>query len=177
MVGIQTKAGRSGHHTVGPPPPGVDVAPAPAPLSPVLRGNANVDPNDERGHANSILHGRSGGGRYSAGGGGRSTGRGVHDPTRLRLNPPETVFEHGGTTLDQACRKGGTNEHGDADYKMLREMNLYGGEFHPSSKLMCTIYTYEKHHDMAVPALRETWGKRCDGFMASSTGEQVAANG
>ena len=91
------------------------------------------------------------------------------DPTKLRLNPPELNFEHGGTSKEKACRKGGAKELGDSDYKMLDEISIYGGEFHPSSKLMCTIYTYDKVHEKVMPALTETWAKRCDGFMASST--------
>ena len=91
------------------------------------------------------------------------------DPTKLHLNPPELKFEHGGTNKEHACRLGGSHGLGDADYKMLDEISIYNGEFHPSTKLMCTIYTYDKQHEKVMPALRETWAKRCDGFMASST--------
>lgn len=93
----------------------------------------------------------------------------VHDPTSLRLNPPALDFDHGGMTKERACQKGGARGNGDADYIMLNELSIYGGEFHPSSKLFCTIYTYEAQHEKVMPALRETWAKRCDGFMASST--------
>lgn len=36
-------------------------------------------------------------------------------------------------------------------------------------RIFCGIYTYEKNHDTNVKATRETWGKRCDGFLAMST--------
>ena len=42
---------------------------------------------------------------------------------------------------------------------MLDEISIYNGEFHPSTKLMCTIYTYDKQHEKVMPALRETWSE------------------
>ena len=35
------------------------------------------------------------------------------------------------------------------------------------TKLLCIIYTTEPYHDR-IPAIRETWGQKCDGFMAVS---------
>ena len=35
-------------------------------------------------------------------------------------------------------------------------------------RVLCAIYTYEGNHDQ-VKAIAETWGARCDGFMAAST--------
>ena len=39
----------------------------------------------------------------------------------------------------------------------------------PGPKILCGIYTMAKNHDTNVKATRETWGKRCDGFVAYST--------
>jgi hypothetical protein len=39
----------------------------------------------------------------------------------------------------------------------------------PAPKILCGIYTMAKNHDTNVKATRETWGKRCDGFVAYST--------
>lgn len=39
----------------------------------------------------------------------------------------------------------------------------------PAPKILCGIYTMEKNHATNVQATRETWGKRCDGFIAFST--------
>lgn len=36
-------------------------------------------------------------------------------------------------------------------------------------RVLCGIYTMEKNHEGNVQATRETWGKRCDGFIAFST--------
>lgn len=38
-----------------------------------------------------------------------------------------------------------------------------------SYKVFCGIYTMEKNHPTNVQATRETWAKRCDGFLAFST--------
>ena len=38
----------------------------------------------------------------------------------------------------------------------------------PFPKIFCGIYTYEKNHDM-IKTITETWGWRCDGFLAFST--------
>ena len=39
----------------------------------------------------------------------------------------------------------------------------------PAPKILCGIYTMAKNHDTNVKATRETWGKKCDGFVAYST--------
>jgi ShK domain-like len=39
----------------------------------------------------------------------------------------------------------------------------------PAPKILCGIYTMEKNHATNVQATRETWGKKCDGFIAFST--------
>ena len=36
-------------------------------------------------------------------------------------------------------------------------------------KIFCGIYTMEKNHETNVKATRETWAKKCDGFVAFST--------
>jgi len=38
----------------------------------------------------------------------------------------------------------------------------------PRAKIFCTAYTIEGNHEK-IPAIRETWGQRCDGFMIPST--------
>jgi len=39
----------------------------------------------------------------------------------------------------------------------------------PDVRLFCALYTMEKNHAVNVKAVKETWGKRCDGFVAFST--------
>ena len=94
----------------------------------------------------------------------------VHDEKALHKNPPK--FE---VTKDQAkC------DVKDGDYKMLTEKVFVDLPAHeaaesiarsgvkPRAKLFCLVYTIEKFHDR-VPAIRETWGSKCDGFMVGST--------
>lgn len=46
-----------------------------------------------------------------------------------------------------------------------------GGEEESGSKsrIFCGIYTYDRNHATNVKATKETWAKRCDGFLAFST--------
>ena len=37
----------------------------------------------------------------------------------------------------------------------------------PRAKILCTIYTHEQNHKK-LPTLYQTWGKKCDGFIAAS---------
>lgn len=39
----------------------------------------------------------------------------------------------------------------------------------PDVRVFCALYTMEKNHGTNVKAVKETWGKRCDGFVAFST--------
>ena len=39
----------------------------------------------------------------------------------------------------------------------------------PAVRIFCALYTMEKNHATNVKAVKETWGKRCDGFVAFST--------
>lgn len=93
----------------------------------------------------------------------------VHDEKALHKNPPK--FE---VTKDQAkC------DVKDGDYKMLTEKVFVDLPAHeaaesiarsgvkPRAKLFCLVYTIEMFH-YRVPAIRETWGSKCDGFMVGS---------
>lgn len=54
--------------------------------------------------------------------------------------------------------------------KLLAYMNLATIETEKKTpRVLCGIYTMEKNHPGNVQATRETWGKRCDGFIAFST--------
>lgn len=41
------------------------------------------------------------------------------------------------------------------------------------AKIFCLVYTIEKFHDR-IPAIKETWGQKCDGFMVASTKTDIA---
>jgi len=99
----------------------------------------------------------------------------VHDETALVKTPPAFVFKD---DMDhtELCKKG------DPNWKMLTEKVYVDLTNHEAAekraehglakkkraKIFCLVYTIEKFHDR-VPAIRETWGKKCDGFMVAST--------
>jgi len=61
-----------------------------------------------------------------------------------------------------ACQFNG-KPHG----QLLQRINLAPSSNEP--KIFCGIYTYEKNHVTNVKATKETWAKRCSGFVAFST--------
>jgi len=99
----------------------------------------------------------------------------VHDETALRKNPPPFEFR-GDDERDRVCKKG------DPNWKMLTEKVFVDLTNHEAAerraehglakkkraKIFCLVYTIEKFHDR-IPAIRETWGPKCDGFMVAST--------
>lgn len=94
----------------------------------------------------------------------------VHDVKSLRRNPPRLEFQKN----DTAC------EHNDATMQLLKkkvdvdfDANQYTDRLtkegvKPRTKIFCHVYTTAKNHDR-IQAIRETWGQRCDGFLAAST--------
>ncbi|CAB9500618.1 acetylgalactosamine 3-beta-galactosyltransferase 1 [Seminavis robusta] len=92
----------------------------------------------------------------------------IHDETALRLNPPP--FSFSGPKFEMGCKLR------DNNYRMLTEKVKLDIEGHKAAedsgkkrdKIFCLVYTIEKFHDR-IPAIRETWGPHCDGFMVGST--------
>lgn len=92
----------------------------------------------------------------------------IHDETALRLNPP--AFSLAGKELTELCSKR------DLDWKMLNEKVVVDFQAHKAAeasgkkrdKIFCLVYTIESGHGK-IPAIRETWGPHCDGFMVGST--------
>ena len=94
----------------------------------------------------------------------------IHDEKALHKNPPPFTF----TKEQVQCAMK------DGNYKMLTEKvfvdlaahehaeSLAKSGIKPRPKLFCLVYTIEKNHDR-IPAIRETWGNKCDGFMVGST--------
>jgi len=99
----------------------------------------------------------------------------VHDETALRKNPPEFKFA-------DKNERSGLCKKGDPNWKMLTEKVFVDLTNHEAAerraehglsrkkraKIFCLVYTIEKYHDR-IPAIRETWGQKCDGFMVAST--------
>jgi hypothetical protein len=111
----------------------------------------------------------------------------VHDVTSLKNNPPK--FQVTDLTLDAMC------SIQDESWKLLTEQVHIDFKGHeaaeqsalssnentfadahrdnininskPRAKIMCIVYTIESNHNR-IPAIRETWGKKCDGFLVAS---------
>lgn len=93
----------------------------------------------------------------------------VHNERNLRMNPP--TFNRSAFDLISACKQR------DDDYRVLTEKVFIDFEGHRAAnqalgfnrraKIFCFVYTTEKRHDR-IPVIRETWGKKCDGFMVGS---------
>ncbi|KAL7520445.1 hypothetical protein ACHAWX_006249 [Stephanocyclus meneghinianus] len=104
----------------------------------------------------------------------------VHDETFLAKSPPAFEFKDD-SEKEKLCKKG------DPNYIMLTEKVFVDLTSHEAAekraehelsqkkraKIFCLVYTIEKFHDR-IPAIKETWGKKCDGFMVASTKTDVA---
>eukprot|EP00804_Cyclotella_cryptica_P002281 CCRYP_004017-RA/>CCRYP_004017-RA protein AED:0.24 eAED:0.24 QI:148/1/1/1/1/1/6/1023/1015 len=104
----------------------------------------------------------------------------VHDETFLAKSPPAFEFKND-SEKEKLCKKG------DPNYIMLTERVFvdltsheaaekraeHGLSLKKRAKIFCLVYTIEKFHDR-IPAIKETWGKKCDGFMVASTKTDVA---
>ena len=97
----------------------------------------------------------------------------VHNATFLRHNPP--IFDKSGIRC----------EPNDATFQLLTKRVYVDLAAHERAeklvldkrgnnnnkhraKIFCHIYTTNKHRNL-VQTIRETWGQRCDGFLAAST--------
>ena len=91
----------------------------------------------------------------------------IHDATFIRKHPrPFTIIDH--DDFGQVCAPPGMGPEFPSAYRFMTEkLQVY--EQQPSKlKIMCALYTYPGGVNR-TNAILETWGKRCDGFMAAST--------
>lgn len=94
----------------------------------------------------------------------------IHDETALHTNPPTFLEHYAESDLTADCKKR------DNNYKMLHEKVRVNLDAHKAAeesgkkrdKIFCLVYTIESGHPK-IPAIRETWGSKCDGFMVGST--------
>lgn len=58
----------------------------------------------------------------------------------------------------------------EADLRMLERLRMPppDKDAPPSPRLLCSIYTISTQHATSVRGITDTWGKRCDGFLAMS---------
>jgi hypothetical protein len=99
----------------------------------------------------------------------------IHDETALRANPSQFNFKND-DERNRLCKTG------DPNYIMLTDKVFVDIQSHEAAerrvehdlatksrvKIFCLVYTIEKNHGK-IPAIRETWGNKCDGFMVGST--------
>ena len=90
----------------------------------------------------------------------------VHDPTVLVHSP--IPFSIPSKEFDKICASPGEGDERQGGYKLLTEKVRVANATHSGVKIFCAIYTYEENDDRII-AIAETWGRRCDGFMAAST--------
>ncbi|CAB9508613.1 acetylgalactosamine 3-beta-galactosyltransferase 1 [Seminavis robusta] len=89
----------------------------------------------------------------------------VPDVTALRQNPPG--FNLTGGELKDAC------QIRDSDYKMIHEKVAVDAskkqtKQQAEQKILCVVQTSGHRHYDRIPALRRTWGPKCDGFVVAS---------
>jgi len=95
----------------------------------------------------------------------------IHDEKSLHaIAPPINLSKD---KMNQLCGKD------DGNKKMLTKKVFVDLEAHeaanrlaeiggpPRAKIFCLVYTIATNHDR-IPAIRETWGQKCDGFMVGS---------
>jgi len=120
----------------------------------------------------------------------------VHDAGMLQRAPPkfsynselEDLREHGDARHNANVGAAGSpvcgfswkddNEGNPSDklgrehigwegYRLLNEQVVVQSSVGPSPRILCTIYTISTEH-IKLNAIRQTWGPKCDGFMAAS---------
>ena len=86
----------------------------------------------------------------------------VPDPTYLRRHPPKMNIS------DDVCSiaLGKGNEGPDGGTGLLK-IRVDEPSLTRTKKVLCMVYTYEHRHSH-VRAIAETWGPKCDGFVAAS---------
>lgn len=90
----------------------------------------------------------------------------VHDPTFLRKHSV-AMFQYRPPGYGEAIceRPFAQGPEGKAGYQGLRKIEI--ARTNQSIKVLCMVYTHSKKHDN-LRSVVETWGSKCDGFMAAS---------
>lgn len=85
-----------------------------------------------------------------------------HDVTALRQNPPTFVWQEDGLCSSSSKNRGLLRQENDlqlADPNILHRRR---------DTLLCIVYTLDSSRTTRIPAIRETWGPKCDGFLFAS---------
>ncbi|KAL7581373.1 hypothetical protein ACA910_021965 [Epithemia clementina (nom. ined.)] len=86
----------------------------------------------------------------------------VHDPTFLRNNPPKLNLSDGNCNVSL-----GQGDEGPSGAEGMVKIRTDLPESMQTKKVLCMVYTHEGRHAQ-VAAVAETWGPKCDGFLAAS---------
>jgi hypothetical protein len=91
----------------------------------------------------------------------------VHDPTYLKKHTlPFTTHPSG--DKQGVCEPAlGSGIEGEVGYQGLQKIRVMPEDSSNHKKVLCIIYTYSGRHDR-IRSIAETYGPRCDGFMAAS---------
>ena len=86
------------------------------------------------------------------------------------LDPaPENVT----ATLNVTTTNNSTSTENSAAKEIKRRLRGSNSADHngdkPKPRLLCVVYTYDKHHETMLQAIVNTWAWTCDGFFAAST--------
>lgn len=103
----------------------------------------------------------------------------IHDPKFLQRNPLPFTFLVANETQAVCDIAPGGGEEGKAGYKGLSKIRIASDDAPLTAtrkRVLCMVYTHSSRHER-LRAVAETWGPRCDGFMAASdqTDETIGA--
>jgi glycoprotein-N-acetylgalactosamine 3-beta-galactosyltransferase len=90
----------------------------------------------------------------------------IHDPTFLRNNPPPFTFHVPGDENGVCEIPFGEGDEGKYGLQGLRKIEV-ASSFQTNTRVLCMVYTQSTGH-FRVRSIAETWGPRCDGFLAAS---------
>jgi hypothetical protein len=91
----------------------------------------------------------------------------VHDPTHLRKHPLSFTTHAAGNKHDVCEEPFGSGIEGTMGHQGLQKIRVMSSNSNNNNKVLCLIYTHSERHDR-VRAIAETYGARCDGFLAAS---------
>lgn len=94
----------------------------------------------------------------------------LHDATYLRRHPPNMTAFPKGDDYGVCQMPFGSGREGDDGYQGLKKIRIMEtdntGE--ARKKVLCMIYTHSRRHNNRLRSIAETYGPRCDGFLAAS---------
>lgn len=92
----------------------------------------------------------------------------MHDPTYLKTHELGFTFHLPGKLLTSVCDTPlGEGEEGKHGMHGLKKIKIVTEDYLNKKRVLCIIYSHSERHER-VRAAAETYGQRCDGFMAAS---------